>query len=357
MDEITTVAERNDTNERRFTWEARLLQASPIGVTLTSVLISLLVFTTYLLCVWWNSLPIIVMNMGDPTLTSDAWTAICMSLLWGSILGLGEYTRVANLADLQLLKARNVMNDSAHFDVMMFGPLKETRRRGQAFGLLGACVGYIFYRLIYQPEGHPVDLLDATLTNYWFIVMTLMLFIEIFRNLSYLRADTMSLLANLDHRIKINLFNIDNLDGLGRIALRRALPWVAASAIVFLMSFAQSTSILFWPLFVGLMISAALIFGLPMWRVHGLIDRAKNVELAKLRLDIARASHAFRQDENVEAASRLAALIALERRLERVREWPLDVSTVVRFGLYLALPLGSWLGGALVEKALDVLTR
>lgn len=354
MDELTTKADR-DRDSRRFTWEARLVQASPFGVAVTSVLITLFIFATYLFSIWWNDLAIIVMHKDAPTLSSDAWTAICMSLLWGSIFGLGEYTRVANLADLRLLKAGNVMDDSAHFDAMAYGPLKETRRRGRAFGLLGAVVGAIFYDLIYQLDGRPVNLLDGTLTNYWFIIMTLFLFVEIFRNLSYLRADTASLLANLDHRIKIDLFNIGNLDGLGRIALRRALPWVVASAIVFLMSFSQSTSTLFWPLFIGLMLSAALIFGLPMWRVHGLIDRAKNAELAKLRHEVASASDAFRQDENVGTASRLSALIALERRLERVREWPLDVSTVVRFGLFLALPLGSWLGGALVEKALDVL--
>ena len=62
MDEIATVAERSDVKERRFTWEARLVQASPLGVTLTSVLVSLLIFATYLLCVWWNDLPIVVSN-------------------------------------------------------------------------------------------------------------------------------------------------------------------------------------------------------------------------------------------------------------------------------------------------------
>ena len=62
-------------------------------------------------------------------------------------------------------------------------------------------------------------------------------------------------------------------------------------------------------------------------------------------------------DKSANATSHLTALLALEARIENVREWPLDLSTVVRFAFYLALPLGSWLGGALVERGLDLATR
>ena len=48
----------------------------------------------------------------------------------------------------------------------------------------------------------------------------------------------------------------------------------------------------------------------------------------------------------------LADLIAYETRIENVREWPFDAPTMLRFALYLAIPLGSWLGGAFVERLL-----
>ena len=35
-----------------------------------------------------------------------------------------------------------------------------------------------------------------------------------------------------------------------------------------------------------------------------------------------------------------------------VREWPFDAPSMLRFALYLAIPLGSWLGGAFVERLL-----
>ena len=41
--------------------------------------------------------------------------------------------------------------------------------------------------------------------------------------------------------------------------------------------------------------------------------------------------------------------------VEGVREWPFDGSTFARFGLYLMIPLGSWVGGAFVERLLSSL--
>ena len=40
-----------------------------------------------------------------------------------------------------------------------------------------------------------------------------------------------------------------------------------------------------------------------------------------------------------------------------VPEWPLDAPTLRRFVLYLAIPFGSWLGGAVVERIVDLVLR
>jgi hypothetical protein len=50
---------------------------------------------------------------------------------------------------------------------------------------------------------------------------------------------------------------------------------------------------------------------------------------------------------------RLGSLLAYEARIAGVGEWPFDVGTFVRFALFLALPLGSWIAGALVEWAVS----
>ena len=50
----------------------------------------------------------------------------------------------------------------------------------------------------------------------------------------------------------------------------------------------------------------------------------------------------------------MADLVAYRSLVQGVREWPFDVSTLARFLLFGALGVGSWLGGALVERLLDV---
>ena len=50
----------------------------------------------------------------------------------------------------------------------------------------------------------------------------------------------------------------------------------------------------------------------------------------------------------------LADLLAYRSFVESVREWPFDAPTRLRFALYLAIPVGSWLGGAFVERLLGV---
>jgi hypothetical protein len=52
------------------------------------------------------------------------------------------------------------------------------------------------------------------------------------------------------------------------------------------------------------------------------------------------------------AAFVLPGLLAYKHEIESVREWPFDAPTLARFFLYVAIPLGSWIGGALVERLL-----
>jgi hypothetical protein len=50
----------------------------------------------------------------------------------------------------------------------------------------------------------------------------------------------------------------------------------------------------------------------------------------------------------------IAEVLAYKSIIENVRNWPFDNPTLVRFGIYLLIPLGSWLGGAFVERGLDL---
>jgi hypothetical protein len=53
--------------------------------------------------------------------------------------------------------------------------------------------------------------------------------------------------------------------------------------------------------------------------------------------------------------SRIDEIVAYRDVVEGVSAWPFDSSTAVRILLYLLIPLGSWAGGAIVERFVDSL--
>lgn len=99
--------------------------------------------------------------------------------------------------------------------------------------------------------------------------------------------------------------------------------------------------------------TAALV--LPVLGLRRRIRIDKDSQLAALRrsLEAARAAALAGGAEADRATARLPGLLALEARLDAVREWPFDLSSLLRFGLYAVLGLGSWLGAAFVERLLD----
>lgn len=100
---------------------------------------------------------------------------------------------------------------------------------------------------------------------------------------------------------------------------------------------------------------AGVALVLPVRGIHARIVEAKREELRwchdRMRERRARIADGASPGDD----ARLEELVAWEARIEAVREWPFDAATVQRFGLYLLLPLGSWAGAALVERAIDAL--
>ena len=47
-------------------------------------------------------------------------------------------------------------------------------------------------------------------------------------------------------------------------------------------------------------------------------------------------------------------LVTYKTQVESTREWSFDSSTLLRFGLYLLIPVASMIGGALVERVVDM---
>ena len=99
----------------------------------------------------------------------------------------------------------------------------------------------------------------------------------------------------------------------------------------------------------------AIAISLVLWLlpVHRLIRDAKRSELDWCRDALIQERTKLR--EGGTERSRIEEMVAWEARIQAVGEWPLDAPGLRRFLLYLLIPLGSWAGGALVERFVDSL--
>jgi len=91
---------------------------------------------------------------------------------------------------------------------------------------------------------------------------------------------------------------------------------------------------------------------LPMRGIHLRIQAQKYRELATIRCHIHRENDKMLA-ETSKTDDRLAALLAMELRIERVQEWPFGGGSLFRVAFYLLLGLSSWVGAALVERMLE----
>jgi hypothetical protein len=105
---------------------------------------------------------------------------------------------------------------------------------------------------------------------------------------------------------------------------------------------------------VAMLLASVAVLLLPARGVRARIRAEKQRQLAVLRASIDADRRAVLDGRaETERVVRLPGLLALEARLESVREWPFDPTSLARYGLYVLVGLGSWVGAAAVERLLD----
>ncbi len=173
--------------------------------------------------------------------------------------------------------------------------------------------------------------------------------------LVYLSVDGRRIFEELGHRARVRLDDLATLAPFARAGLRLAALWLLGSSLASLL-FVESDV----PAVVAGVLVLTVGFGIasllgPSWGVHARLRAEKRAELAWVRAEIARAAEALRNPEHGDTAraAQLPSLVAWEARVSAAPEWPIDTRTQLRFALFLLVPLGSWLGGALAERVLD----
>lgn len=158
-------------------------------------------------------------------------------------------------------------------------------------------------------------------------------------------------LRAIGRRVHVSLLDREGLAPFVQTGLRSALLWLVGSSLAMTLLFdvnAPWLVLLVLSATIGLAIAALL---LPSRGLHERLRAEKEAELRWVRAEISATREAL--GAGGERAARLPALLAWEARVERASEWPFDATSLFRFALLLLVPLGSWLGGALVERAVD----
>jgi hypothetical protein len=96
---------------------------------------------------------------------------------------------------------------------------------------------------------------------------------------------------------------------------------------------------------------AALALVLPLGRVHARLSTVRRDEAAWCDAELREARTALRSGRSV--AGRLADLAAYRALVQGASGWGVDVPALRRLGLYLLLPLGSWIASSVVQHLLE----
>ncbi len=191
--------------------------------------------------------------------------------------------------------------------------------------------------------------------DYWGLFLMLVLFGQLGRR-TYNSLAIAGFLSDLGRRTRVRLLDPAPLRPYARVGMRFARHWFIGSAIAMLLFVDAAV-----PQVIALVIALTLLLGvatllLPSRGIHERLRQAKQTELARVRRAIEqRGGELFDPAAGAAAgAPELPALLAWEARIGAVRVWPFDTPTLVRFSLFVLIPLASWLGGAVVERLLDL---
>jgi hypothetical protein len=153
---------------------------------------------------------------------------------------------------------------------------------------------------------------------------------------------------------RIDLFDARPLAPFGQQGLRLALLWLLLPSVFALNAMDRAFAV---PIAALALLSLAIAITallLPMLGVHRRLRAAKQAESARVLAAI-RGQPAALAGSSIAARAQgasLADLVAYKTLVDDLSEWPLVAGMRLRFLLYLAIPIGSWLGGALVERLL-----
>lgn len=317
--------------------EHRLFVWSPLGIAPTAAVIFVLAAGSFFLLAALVHYPVLAPN---GFLAARAVPAIAISLLLAVSLGMRRYVDLRQESDAVALSA--IVSPGMAGGMPRSVPAAQLVPASIAGAALGVAVtllsvgGLGVYPAVYA----------------WFAAFDLALGILFGRGVLLTMRNGRMLKEIIDHGLKIELLHADRLAVIGRQCARNALVWCAIAAVVCLFFVSGDSGHTTWPI-LGVCIGIGVwIFLQPMFGVHHRLRAEKTRELDRIRDEIVRAGEEEARDPR--AANCLPGLIALEARIQAVREWPFDQTTLIRVAAYVLIPTIPWFGQAIAS---DLLAR
>ncbi len=337
----------------RRDWFNRLANAIPLSPAWTGIVVSGIFYGLFEL--WDEAFAMVGGQPGHWRFWQGggARTELAFAVLIGFLFG-SMRRSTGDRSVLKRLRPALRCSDAEHANLVreLNSPDPKFRR---AAGLVGVLVG-----LAVLTEGNLSQLLERATWNHhfaWVAANISLVFWMVGVGIFWQVRQSRFLMGVQRELVQIDLMDLTPLLPFAHRSFRSILVWLIGSSIGILViavggALGASALVVLATVLVG---AISLFF--PVRGLHHRIREAKRRELElvneRVRRERARILESDGPDAGA-ASDKLPGLVAYKQFVESVSEWPIDTSTLLRFGLYLGLPIGSWLGGALVERLLDV---
>ena len=341
---------------RVLPWESKLALAIPLspivaGLTLSGCLVVLHIAVQAALG-FPQRLPD---DGGTAPLGPALRSGVVVSLLIGYVLSAGRVVMRLSAKELSHLEAPDVAGSDA--EAARLAVPKSTLTRSRVAGVLGAAIalGLVISYVVRLPGFEPAwfRTWEFWASEWiWVWVYLPLLLWGVARGIWFSSVGTQEM-TNVGARdLPIDLLDPTPREQFGRVALRNSLVWIVGLSLASLLFFDFGIGLTEILVLTPVLAIGTASFFVPVARVRRRIRETKRAELGRVDEEL-RVLRDRQAAGIAEPPGRLADRLAWRRHVLEVSDWPFDVPTLTRLGLYLLIPIGSWICGALVENLVD----
>jgi len=323
------------------TFELKLYRLSPLGPAATTILIGVLFYGTFLLNI---ELTVGLSDfLKEPNGLSNLRGGFILTLILCAAFGVNFYEH------------RAATKDHAEMSRLMPGIIWEQgnpRKRLRIATVIALALGASYMALLFFREVDGNARAYVTSILLWYTPVLPLMLALLLRGITQTVAGGRTMSHTINEKLKVNLYRHHELAVFGRAALHGAFAWLIFVGIIMLFFTDGGSRSLAIPMLAISISIAFYAFFNTMRPVRKKIRAAKEIELSAIRT---RLENARGKLDDTKAVQEIPALVALEHRIETIRDWPIDLPTVAVIPLYVLVPVGTLVAGAFLESLIGSL--